>query len=167
MRLIGLAERALDWICRRVQVRTSFGRPVAEQTVTLEGIAEARMMIRQTRLLTLKAAASMDRLGNKAALAESAMIKVVAPNVVCKVIDLAIQAFGSARLTDGYGPAYAYALARLFRLVDGPDEVHRDHIGRLELRKYPGPTSSTDGSASVLPADHDSEQFRTRPVLIA
>jgi len=166
MRLIGLAERALERMCRRAQTRVAFGKPVAEQTVTQERIAEARIMIEQARLLTLKAADMMDKHGNKAARAEIAMIKVAAPTMACQVIDWAIQAFGGAGVTDDYGLAYAYATARSLRLADGPDEVHRNQIARLELRRYQGPESLTGGSAAVLPADPSSDR-RTRPVWIA
>jgi acyl-CoA dehydrogenase len=136
MRLIGLAERSLEMMCRRVEHRVAFGRPVSEQTVTLERIAESRIAIEQARLLTLKAAHLMDTVGNKEARLEIAMIKVAAPNMACKVIDWAIQAFGGAGTTNDYGLASAYATARLLRLADGPDEVHRNQIGRLELRRH-------------------------------
>ncbi|HSS71883.1 MAG TPA: acyl-CoA dehydrogenase family protein [Casimicrobiaceae bacterium] len=135
MRAIGLAERALEKMCARVKSRVTFGRPIAEQTVTLERIAEARIMIDQARLLTLKAAYMMDTVGNKAARAEIAMIKIAAPAAACKVIDWAIQAHGGAGVCDDFGLAYAYANARTLRLVDGPDEVHRNQIGKLELAK--------------------------------
>ncbi len=166
MRLIGLAERALERMCRRAQTRVAFGKPVAEQTVTQERIAEARIMIEQARLLTLKAADMMDKRGNKAARAEIAMIKVAAPNMACRVLDWAIQAFGGAGVTEDYGLAYAYASARTLRLADGPDEVHRNQIARLEMKRYQGPESLTGGSASVLPADGVPE-FRRTPVWIA
>ncbi len=136
MRAIGLAERALEKMCKRVKSRTTFGKPVAEQTVTLERIAESRILIDQARLLTLNAAYKMDIAGNKAARAEIAMIKVAAPAMVCKVIDWAIQAHGAAGVCDDFGLARDYAHARTLRLVDGPDEVHRNQIGRLELAKY-------------------------------
>ncbi|HKW53102.1 MAG TPA: acyl-CoA dehydrogenase family protein [Stellaceae bacterium] len=136
MRTIGQAERALEKLCKRVKSRVAFGKPVAEQTVTLERIAEARIMIEQTRLLTLKAAYMMDTAGNKAARAEIAMIKVAAPNMLCKIVDWAIQAHGAAGVSDDFGLAKAYAGARTLRLADGPDEVHRNQIGRLELQKY-------------------------------
>jgi acyl-CoA dehydrogenase len=136
MRTIGQAERALEKLCKRVKSRVAFGKPVAEQTVTLERIAEARIMIEQTRLLTLKAAYMMDTAGNKAARAEIAMIKVAAPNMLAKVVDWAIQAHGAAGVSDDFGLAKAYAHARTLRLADGPDEVHRNQIGRLELQKY-------------------------------
>jgi acyl-CoA dehydrogenase len=136
MRAIGLAERALEKMCRRVRSRVAFGKAIAEQTVTLERIAEARIMIDQARLLTLNAAYKMDTVGNKAARAEIAMIKVAAPAMVCQVIDWAIQAHGAAGVCDDFGLARDYAHARTLRLVDGPDEVHRNQIGRLELAKY-------------------------------
>jgi acyl-CoA dehydrogenase len=136
MRLIGLAERSLEAMCKRVKSRVAFGRPIAEQTVTLERIAEARIAIDSARLLTLKAADTMDRHGNKVARAEIAMIKVAAPNMACQVIDWAIQAHGGAGVSDDFGLGYAYALARMLRLADGPDEVHRNQIGRLELKKH-------------------------------
>jgi acyl-CoA dehydrogenase len=136
MRLIGLSERALEKMCTRVKSRVAFGKPVAEQTVTLERIAEARIMIDQARLLTLKAAYMMDTAGNKVAKAEIAMIKVAAPIMACQVIDWAIQAHGAAGICDDFGLSYAYAYARTLRLADGPDEVHRNQIGRLELSKY-------------------------------
>src|SRR5438093_3667762 len=136
MRLIGLAERALEAMCKRVKTRVAFGKPVAEQTVTLERIADARIMIDQARLLTLKAAFLMDTVGNKAARAEIAMIKVAAPVMACRVLDWAIQAHGGAGICDDFGLARAYAHARTLRLADGPDEVHRNQIGKLELAKW-------------------------------
>jgi acyl-CoA dehydrogenase len=136
MRLIGLAERALEAMCRRVKSRTAFGQPIAEFTTTLERIAEARIKIEQARLLTLKAAYMMDTVGNKAARMEIAMIKVAAPNMACEVIDWAIQAHGAGGISDDFGLGYAYAWARALRLADGPDEVHRNQIGRLELRRH-------------------------------
>jgi acyl-CoA dehydrogenase len=136
MRLIGLSERALEKMCKRVKTRVTFGKPVAEQTVTLERIADARIMIDQARLLTFKAAYLMDTVGNKAARAEIAMIKVAAPVMACQVIDWAIQAHGGAGVCDDFGLARAYAHARTLRLADGPDEVHRNQIGKLELAKW-------------------------------
>ena len=136
MRLIGLAERVLEAMCKRTLNRVAFGKPVAEQTVTLERIAESRIAIAQCRLLTLHAAYMMDTVGNKAARAEIAMIKVAVPNMACKVTDWAIQAFGAAGLSNDHGIGVAYALARLLRIADGPDEVHRNQIGKLELSKY-------------------------------
>jgi acyl-CoA dehydrogenase len=136
MRAIGQAEAALEKMCRRVKSRSTFGRALAEQTVTLERIAEARIAIEQARLLVLKAADKMDKVGNKEALAEIAMIKVAAPNMLCRVIDYAIQAHGGAGVTEDFGLGYAFANARAMRIFDGPDEVHRNQIGRLELRRY-------------------------------
>ena len=136
MRLIGVSEYALEKMCRRVKSRVAFGKPIADQTVTLERIAEARIMIDQARLLTLKAAYMMDTVGNKAARAEIAMIKVAAPLMACQVLDWAIQAHGAAGICDDFGLAQAYAHARTLRLADGPDEVHRNQIGRLELAKH-------------------------------
>ncbi len=135
MRLIGLAERALQAMCRRVSSRRAFGRLVGEQTVTLERIAEARIRIDQARLLTLHAAWKMDHAGNRAALQEIAMIKVAAPTMACQVIDWAIQAHGGGGMCDDFPLAYAYAHARSLRLADGPDEVHRNQIGRMELAR--------------------------------
>jgi acyl-CoA dehydrogenase len=135
MRQIGAAERALELMCERVTQRVAFGKPVSEQSVTLERIAEARIAIDQARLLTLHAAWKMDRFGNKEARKEIAMIKVAAPAMACKVIDWAIQAFGGAGVTNDVPLALLYAWARSLRIADGPDEVHRNQIGRLELRK--------------------------------
>jgi acyl-CoA dehydrogenase len=136
MRLIGLAERALEAMCRRAQERVAFGRRIAEQTVTLERIAEARQAIDQARLLTLHAAWKMDTVGNKDSRKEIAMIKVAAPAMACKVIDWAIQVHGGAGMSDDFPLAYAYSQARSLRIADGPDEVHRNQIGRLELRRW-------------------------------
>jgi acyl-CoA dehydrogenase len=133
MRLIGLAERALELMCRRASARVAFGRPVAEQGVTRERIAEARCRIEQARLLTLKAAWMMDRAGNKAAQAEIAMIKIVAPQMACQVIDWAMQAHGGAGMCQDFPLAYAYTLARTLRFADGPDEVHRNALAKIEL----------------------------------
>jgi acyl-CoA dehydrogenase len=133
MRLIGLAERALELMCRRAGARMAFGRPVAEQGVTRERIAEARCRIEQARLLTLKAAWMMDRAGNKAAQAEIAMIKIVAPAMACQVIDWAMQAHGGAGMCQDFPLAYYYTLARTLRFADGPDEVHRNALAKIEL----------------------------------
>ena len=138
MRLIGLSERALEKMCRRAASRVAFGKAVSEQTVTQERIAESRIMIEQARLLTLRAAYMMDTVGNKEARAEIAMIKVVVPNMACQVIDWAIQAHGGGGLTNDFGLAAAYATARLLRLADGPDEVHRNQIARIELHRQTG-----------------------------
>jgi acyl-CoA dehydrogenase len=136
MRAIGAAERALEDMCRRVKSRVAFGRPLAEQGVTLERIAEARIMIEQARLLVLKAAYMMDTVGNKVARAEIAMIKVAVPKMLSSVVDMAIQAHGGAGVSGDFGLAKAYASARSMRIFDGPDEVHRNQIGRQELAKY-------------------------------
>jgi acyl-CoA dehydrogenase len=136
MRLIGLAERSLEKLCRRVQARTAFGQPIAAQSVTLERIAESRIRIDQARLLVLKAAWMMDTVGNKAARAEIAMIKIAAADTACQVVDWAIQAHGAAGLCDDFHLGHAYAQARAIRIADGPDEVHRNQIGALELAKY-------------------------------
>jgi acyl-CoA dehydrogenase len=136
MRLIGVAERALEKMCRRVKTRTAFGRPIAEQSVTLERIAESRIKIDQARLLVYQAAWLMDTVGNKAARAQIAMIKIAAADTACQVIDWSIQAHGAAGLSDDFHLGHAYAQARAIRIADGPDEVHRNQIGRLELEKY-------------------------------
>ncbi len=136
MRMIGLAERSLEYMCKRMKSRVAFGKPVAEQTVSLERIAESRIMIDSARLLVLKSAYMMDTVGNKFARSEIAQIKVLAPNMACKVIDWAIQAHGGGGVSDDFPLAYAYAHARTIRLADGPDEVHRNQIGKLELKKY-------------------------------
>ena len=135
MRLIGLAERALSLMCQRLQSRTAFGKPLAAQSLWHECIAESRCLIDQARLLTFKAAHMMDTVGNKIAKSEIAMIKVVAPNVAEKVIDWAIQAHGGAGLSEDFPLAYAYAWARILRLADGPDEVHRQSLAKMELAK--------------------------------
>jgi acyl-CoA dehydrogenase len=136
MRLIGVAERALELMCKRSLSRVTFGKPVAERTVTQERIAQARIMIDSARLLVLKAAYMMDTVGNKAARAEIAMIKVLAPNVACEVLDWAIQAHGGGGLADDFPLAYMYAHSRTLRFADGPDEVHRNAIAKLELSKH-------------------------------
>ena len=144
MRLIGLAERALSLMCQRTLSRVAFGKPIAAQGVTRERIAEARCLIEQARLLTLKAAYVMDTAGNKAARAEIAMIKVVAPTMACQVLDWAMQAHGAAGLSGDFPLAYAYASARTLRFADGPDEVHRNAIAKLELGRYA--SADTDGA---------------------
>jgi acyl-CoA dehydrogenase len=135
MRLIGVAERALEMMCKRTKERVSFGKPVAMHTVTLERIANARILIDQARLLTLNAAWMMDTAGNKVARKEIAMIKVAAPNMALTVIDWAIQAHGGAGVCQDFLLASMYAKARTLRLADGPDEVHRNQIGKLELKR--------------------------------
>ena len=136
MRLIGLAERSLELMCKRAIKRVAFHRPLAEQGVTRERIAQARCMIDQARLLTLKAAWMMDVAGNKGAKAEIAMIKVVAPSMACQVIDWAMQLFGGAGMSQDTPLAYFYTLSRTLRYADGPDEVHRNAIAKLELGKH-------------------------------
>lgn len=136
MRTIGAAERALEELCKRVQSRVAFGKKLSEQGVIQEWIAEARIEIEQSRLLTLKAAYMMDTVGNKEAKAEIAMIKVVAPNMALKIIDRAIQAFGGAGVSEDTPLAASWANIRTLRLADGPDEVHKRAIARYELKKY-------------------------------
>jgi acyl-CoA dehydrogenase len=136
MRMIGMAERALATMCQRAVSRTTFGRTIAEHGVTRHWIAESRMEIDQARLLTMHAAEMMDKVGNKAARAEIAMIKVVAPNMAQKVIDRAIQVCGGGGVSQDFHLASAYARARTIRLADGPDEVHRETIAKMELKKY-------------------------------
>jgi acyl-CoA dehydrogenase len=136
MRLIGQAERALEFMCRRTLERMTFGRLLAERTVTQERIAESRIMIDSARLLTLQAAHRMDTSSNKEARNDIAMIKVLGPNIAQKVIDWAIQAHGGAGLSDDFPLAYMYAWNRAVRILDGPDEVHRNAIAKWELAKY-------------------------------
>ena len=136
MRLTGLAERALELMCKRATQRVAFGRPVSDQGVTRERIAEARCMIDQSRLLTLKAAWMMDVAGNKTAKSEIAMIKVVAPQMACKVIDWAMQVHGGGGMSQDFPLAYFYTAARTLRFADGPDEVHRNAIAKLEIGRH-------------------------------
>ena len=166
MRLIGLTERALERMCRRTQERTTFGKKLSEQSVTQERIAEARIKIDQARLLTLKAAWMMDTMDNKLARKEIAMIKVAAPNMACEVLDWAIQAFGGAGITTDYGLAQAFATARLLRIADGPDEVHRNQIARLELQQYSEKESSRGASVSLPQTKHNGDPFGP-PLFIA
>jgi acyl-CoA dehydrogenase len=139
MRCIGVAERALETMCKRVQVRTAFGKPLAEQGTIRADIAKSRMEIEQARLLTLKAAHMMDTVGNKAARAEIAMIKVIAPNITLQVLDRAIQAHGGAGVSQDTFLAAAWAGIRTLRLADGPDEVHTEAIAKQELAKWGKP----------------------------
>jgi acyl-CoA dehydrogenase len=149
MRLIGAAERALEKMCERVTSRVAFGKPLAEQGVVREWIADSRIEIDQARLLTLHAAEMMDREGNKAARAEIAMIKVVAPNMALRVLDRAIQAFGGAGVDEDAALAHAWAGARTLRLADGPDEVHRVTIAKIELAKRAPKKGNGRAPASV------------------
>ena len=137
MRSIGMAERALELMCRRVVSRRAFGKTLAEQGVIRQWIADSRIELEQARLLVFAAAARMDAEGNKAARREIAMIKVVAPNVALRVIDRAIQAHGGAGVCQDFPLAYAWAQIRTLRLADGPDEVHRESIAKMELKAYP------------------------------
>jgi len=155
MRLIGAAERALEAMCVRAASRVAFGKTLARQGVVREWIADSRMEIDQARLLTLHAAERMDREGNKAARAEIAMIKVVAPNVAQRVIDRAIQAFGGAGVAADAGLAHAWAAARTLRLADGPDEVHRVTIAKLELAKHAA------GAGTEGPGERNGTQTRS------
>jgi len=145
MRLIGVAERALESLCRRAEERVAFGRRLSEQGVTLERIAESRIAIDQARWLVLNAAYRMDTVGNREAKQQIAMIKVAAPEMACRVIDWAIQMHGGGGVSDDFALAAAYASARTLRLADGPDEVHRQQIGKLELARWHtrGPGSTT------------------------
>ncbi|MCB2036746.1 MAG: acyl-CoA dehydrogenase family protein [Burkholderiaceae bacterium] len=136
MRSIGAAERALELMCRRLDARVAFGKPISQQGVWRERIAESRCMIEQARLLTLKAAYMMDTVGNKVAQAEIAMIKIVAPNMATRIIDWAMQAYGGAGISGDTPLAYSYAHQRTLRFADGPDEVHRNALAKLELARY-------------------------------
>ncbi len=133
MRLIGMAERALEDLCRRVENRITFGKPISERGVVREFIADSRIDIEQSRLLTLKAADMMDRVGNKIARAEIAMIKIIVPNMALNVLDRAIQLHGGAGVSGDFWLSHAWAGARTLRLADGPDEVHKAHLAKIEL----------------------------------
>jgi alkylation response protein AidB-like acyl-CoA dehydrogenase len=143
MRCIGVAERALELMCKRVQERVAFGKPLAEQGTIRADIAKSRMEIEQARLLVLKAAYMMDAAGNKAARAEIAMIKVIAPNMTLRVLDRAIQAHGGAGVAQDTFLAGAWANVRTLRLADGPDEVHTEAIAKHELRKWGKPAAQS------------------------
>jgi acyl-CoA dehydrogenase len=147
MRAIGMAERALEKMCRRALERRPFGKPLSDQGVTRERIANARIMIDQCRLLTLHAAWRMDTAGNKVARKEIAEIKVAAANMACQVVDMAIQAHGGGGVTEDFGLAHMFKYARTLRLVDGPDEVHRDMLARLELAQYRQPRTEAARAA--------------------
>ena len=149
MRIVGQAERALELMCKRLKSRVAFGKPVAEQSIWHERIAEARIGIDTARLLTLKAAYMMDTVGNKAARAEIAMIKVLAPNMACQVIDWAIQAHGGGGVCQDFPLAHQWARARILRFADGPDEVHRNAIAKMEIGEQ---TSLEDALAPRRPA---------------
>jgi acyl-CoA dehydrogenase len=150
MRLIGAAERALEKMCDRAKSRVAFGKPLAEQGVVLEWIADSRIEIDQARLMTMHAADMMDKLGNKAARAEIAMIKVIAPNVALRVIDRAIQTFGGAGVNADAGLAHAWASSRTLRLADGPDEVHRVTVAKIELAKHSHKTNGNGNGAGAV-----------------
>jgi len=144
MRSIGAAERALELMCKRLNSRVAFGREVARQTVWQERVAEARCMIEQARLLTLKAAYMMDTVGNKVAKAEIAMIKIVAPNMACQILDWAIQAHGGGGISQDFPLAFSYAHQRTLRFADGPDEVHRNSLAKLEYARHMTWTKEVD-----------------------
>ena len=156
MRLIGVAERAIEMMCERLDTRVAFGREISRQSVWHERIAESRCMIEQARLLTLRAAFLMDTVGNKVAKADIAMIKVVAPNMACQVIDWAIQAHGGGGVSDDFMLAHFYATARVLRLADGPDEVHRNAIAKLELGRQLARRSGADVAEVDMPVTRGS-----------
>ena len=151
MRLVGVAERALELMCKRSLERVAFGKQISQQGVTLERIAEARCMIDQARFLTLNAAYKMDTVGNKIAKAEIAMIKVVAPNIACQIIDWAIQVHGGGGVSSDFPLAMMYAHSRTLRLADGPDEVHRVAVAKLELAKHMSLPKSRHDSLEEMP----------------
>ncbi len=163
MRIIGLAERALELMIRRLDSRVAFGGRLSDQSVWQERIAESRIALDQTRWLVLHAAWKMDNVGNKEARKEIGMIKVAAPAAAQKVIDWAIQAFGGAGIADDYGLPFAFAWARLLRIVDGPDEVHRNQIARLEMRDLRNLDPARRGTdASVPPREADRDDWARR-----
>jgi acyl-CoA dehydrogenase len=149
MRMIGVSERALERMCRRLSERVAFGKPIAQHSVWEERIADARCAIDQARLLTLNAAWKMDQVGNKEAKAEIAMIKIVVPTVTARVVDMAIQAFGGGGVADAV-LAQAYIYARAGRIVDGPDEVHRAQLARLELKKCGNQRAERTGASTAV-----------------
>lgn len=152
MRLIGMCERIIERMCRRAEQRNAFGQDLSQQSVTMERIAESRIKIEQARLLTLKTAWMMDTVGNKEARAEIAMIKIAAPAMACQIVDWAIQLFGGGGTSNDHLLTAAYATARLLRLADGPDEVHRNQLGRFELKRWRNADpAKTGGGADVLP----------------
>jgi len=149
MRMIGVCERALERMCRRLSERIAFGKPIAQHSVWEERIADARCAIDQARLLTLNAAWKMDQIGNKAAKAEIAMIKIVVPTVTARIVDMAIQAFRGGGVADAV-LAQAYIYARAGRIGDGPDEVHRAQLARLELKKHTDPSAEQRGASTAV-----------------
>lgn len=160
MRLIGLCERVLERMCRRADGRHPFGMDLSQQSVTLERIAEARLRIEQARLLTLNTAWKMDIVGNKEARADIAMIKIAAPSMACQIIDWAIQLFGGGGTGNDHFLTAAYAVARLLRLADGPDEVHRAQLARFELKRHRQTDAArTGGHGAVLSLEEVERRF--------
>jgi acyl-CoA dehydrogenase len=159
MRLIGLSERILERMCRRAELRVPFGRQLSEQTITLERIAQARIMIEQARLLTLKAARMMDTVGNKAARQEIAIIKASGPLAAQQIIDWAMQLFGGGGTNNDHFLTAAFATARLLRLADGPDEVHRNQIAKLEIRRHQLTDPATTGGDAAVLTTEQAEQL--------
>ena len=159
MRLIGLSERILERMCRRADQREPFGRQLSEQTVTLERIANARVMIEQARLLTMKAAHMMDTVGNKAARSEIAMIKIAAPAMAQTIIDWAIQMFGGGGTSNDHFLAAAFANARLLRLADGPDEVHRNQLAKFEIKRHRATSPVESGGSGDVLSLSDAQQM--------
>jgi acyl-CoA dehydrogenase len=162
MRLIGLSERILERMCRRAELRRPFGRQLSEQTVTLERIAQVRIMIEQARLLTLKAAWMMDTVGNKAARQEIAMIKASGPLVAQQIIDWAMQLFGGGGTNNDHFLAAAFATARLLRLADGPDEVHRNQIAKMEIRRHHVTDPAMTGGDAAVMTTEQAEQLASQ-----
>ena len=160
MRTIGKAEEALEKMVKRLSSRTAFGKKIIEHSIWEQRIAEARTDIEMNRLLCLKAADMMDKVGNKTAQLEIAMIKVAAPNMALKIIDNAIQAYGGAGVSDDAGLARDYASMRTMRLADGPDEVHNRAIARLELRKYANAPRTNGSARDGAPQEQLRERHR-------